>query len=217
MFFGRQAEPLRLGASGDYQRVSMIFPAAIALQHERPARQVDLGNMVPDHLRADMLGLGLHLVHQPRALDDIAEARVVFGGGCGGQLAAGLDSLDDNRVKAGAGGINSGGIAGGAGAKDDQAAGNDVAHRRQLVTTRQSGNGPEKAKAGRLASGRPPTECYGRPGSHGACCVAAALAGPIAGAAAADAPVAEAVHPWRTSEIWAVRRRQLMATTRPRS
>ena len=76
-----------------------------------------------------MLGLGLHLLHQPGALDDVAEAGIIFDVGGGGQLAAGLDALDDDRLKTGAGGIDGGGIAGGAGAEDDQAAGNDVAHR----------------------------------------------------------------------------------------
>ena len=42
MLFGRQAEPLGLGAGRDHQRVGKIFAAAVAAQPERPARQVDL-------------------------------------------------------------------------------------------------------------------------------------------------------------------------------
>ena len=142
MLFGRQAEPLGLGAGGDDQRVGMIFGAAVALQHERAARQVDLDDMVPDHLGADMLGLGLHLLHQPRALDDVAEAGIIFDVGGGGQLAAGLDALDDDRRQAGAGGVNGGGQAGRAGAEDEQAGGNDVGHGAHLRALPRGGNGP---------------------------------------------------------------------------
>ena len=90
----------------------MYIRAAVARQPERPARQIDRGDMVPDDLGPDMLGLGLHLLHQPRALDDVAEAGIIFDVGGGGQLAAGLDALDDDRVQAGARGIDGGGVAG---------------------------------------------------------------------------------------------------------
>ena len=40
----------------------------------------------------DVLGLGLHLLHQPGALDDVGEARIVLDVGGDGQLAAGLDA-----------------------------------------------------------------------------------------------------------------------------
>ena len=67
--------------------------------------------MVPDDLGADMLGLGLHLLHQPGALDDVAEARIIFDIGGGGELAARLDALDDDRAQARARGIDGGGAA----------------------------------------------------------------------------------------------------------
>ena len=87
-----------------------------------PAREVDRADVIPDDLGADMLGLGLHFLHQPRALDDVAKAGIIFDVGRGGQLAARLDALDDDRRQAGAGGIDGGGIAGRAGTEDDQAA-----------------------------------------------------------------------------------------------
>ena len=48
-------------------------------------------------LRADMLGLLLHLLHQPGALDDVGEAGIILDVGGDGELAAGLDALDDDR------------------------------------------------------------------------------------------------------------------------
>ena len=109
----------------------MIF-AAVALEHERAARKVDLVDVVPDHPRADMLGLGLHFLHQPRALDDVAEAGVIFDVGRRGQLAAGLDALDDDRRKPGARGVDRGGKAGGTRTEDEEASGYDIAHARPL-------------------------------------------------------------------------------------
>ena len=78
--------------------------------------------MVPDDLGPDMLGLGLHLLHQPGTLDDVAEARIIFDVGRGGQLAAGLDALDHHRAKARARGVDGGGVARGPGAEDGQRA-----------------------------------------------------------------------------------------------
>jgi hypothetical protein len=70
-----------------------------------------------------MFGLGLHLLHQPGALDDVGEARIVFHVGGDGQLAAGLDALDQHRVEQGARGVDGGGVAGGARAHDEAADG----------------------------------------------------------------------------------------------
>ena len=111
---------LRLGAGGDHQRIGEILRAAVAGQPERAARQVDAADMVPDHLGADMLGLRLHFLHQPGALDDLAEAGIILDVGRGGELAAGLDALDDDRRKAGARGVDGGGQAGRAGAEHGQ-------------------------------------------------------------------------------------------------
>ena len=66
-----------------------------------------------------MLGLLLHLLHQPGALDDVGEAGIVLHIGGDGELAAGLDALDQDRLQHGAGGIDRGRIAGRAGADDD--------------------------------------------------------------------------------------------------
>jgi hypothetical protein len=65
MLLGRQVQPFGLGSGRDHQRVAFVDVAAVALQPERPLGQVDLDDLVPHHGRADMLGLGLHLLHQP--------------------------------------------------------------------------------------------------------------------------------------------------------
>ena len=67
-----------------------------------------------------MLGLLLHLLHQPGALDDVGEARIVLDVGGDGELAARLDALDQDRLQHGARGIDRGGVAGRAGADDDK-------------------------------------------------------------------------------------------------
>ena len=49
-----------------------------------------------------MLGLLLHLFHQPRALDDIGKTGVVLDVGSDGHLPAGLHARDQNRLEASA-------------------------------------------------------------------------------------------------------------------
>jgi hypothetical protein len=96
--FAGHAEPLGLRTGGDHQHVADVLVAAVADRAERRAvGEVDLDDRVPHGARADVLGLGLHLLHQPRALDHVAEARVVLDVGGDGQLAAGLDALDHDR------------------------------------------------------------------------------------------------------------------------
>ena len=65
-----------------------------------------------------MLGLGLHLLHQPGTLDHVGEARIVLDVGGDGQLPARLQALDQDRLQVGARGIDRGGVAGRAGADD---------------------------------------------------------------------------------------------------
>ncbi len=66
-----------------------------------------------------MIGLLLHLLHQPGALDDVGEARIVLDIGGDGELAARLDALDQHRLEHGARGIDRGRVARRAGANDD--------------------------------------------------------------------------------------------------
>ena len=64
-------------------------------------------------------GLLRHLLHQPGALDDVGEARIVLDVGRDGELAAGLDALDQDRLEHGAGGVDRRRIAGRARPDDD--------------------------------------------------------------------------------------------------
>ena len=96
----------------------MKHVAGIALQPERPLRQVDVVDMVVDDPGADMLGLLLHLLHQPGTLDDVRVAGIILDVGGDGELAAGLDALDQHRLEHGARGIDRGGVSGRAGPDD---------------------------------------------------------------------------------------------------
>ena len=113
LLLGGQIEPARLCAGRHDQRVGDDHIAGVAFEPERALRQVGFVNVVVDDARADMLGLLLHLFHQPGALDDVGKARIVLDVGGDGELAAGLDALDQDRLQHGARGIDRGGVAGG--------------------------------------------------------------------------------------------------------
>ena len=118
LFRGR-AEPARLRAGGENDGFGEIDVAAVAGQAERPLPEFKLGDEIGDDLGADMGGLLLHLLHQPRALDHVGKARIVLHVGGDGELAAGLDALDQNRFEHRARGVDRGGVAGRAGTDDD--------------------------------------------------------------------------------------------------
>src|SRR3546814_1748476 len=67
-----------------------------------------------------MLGLSLHFLHQPRALDDVTEAGIIFDIGRDGKLHAGLQSLHDDGRQPGARAIDGGGKPGRAGARSEE-------------------------------------------------------------------------------------------------
>ena len=110
--FGGQIEPARLRAGRDDERVGEIDVAGIADQLEGPLRQFHLVHVVGDDAGADMLGLRLHLLHQPGSLDDVGEAGIVLDVGGDRELAAGLHALNQDRLQHGARGIDGGGVAG---------------------------------------------------------------------------------------------------------
>ncbi len=118
----RQTEPARLGAGGEDQGVADIDVARIAARHKRPPREIDRLNQVDDNPGPDMLGLLLHLLHQPRALDHLGEARVILDIGRDRQLASGLQPGDQQRFEIGARRINRCSVARRAGADDQDLA-----------------------------------------------------------------------------------------------
>ena len=85
----RQIEPARLRAGREDQRVGEVDVAGIAVEPERPPREIDLVDVVGDELGADMGRLLLHLLHEPGALDDVGKARIILDVGGDGELAAG--------------------------------------------------------------------------------------------------------------------------------
>src|ERR1700737_2078732 len=96
---GRQVEPARLRAGGHDYTFCEINVARIADQFEWPPTELDLRYVVVNDLGADVLGLGLHLLHQPGALDNAGEAGIVLDIGGDGELAAGLGPLDNDRLQ----------------------------------------------------------------------------------------------------------------------
>jgi DNA-binding Lrp family transcriptional regulator len=113
-----QAEPLRLRARGQHDGIGEIDGAAIALGAERAGGEVEPRDVVEDDLATDGAGVRLHLHHQLGALDHLLADPVLDIGG-DGELTARLDALNDDRLQHGARGVDSRGVAGGAG-PDDQ-------------------------------------------------------------------------------------------------
>ena len=73
---------------------------------------------VMDDMRADVTRLGLHLLHEPRALDDVGKAWIVLHIGRNHQLSAGLKPRDQRRRQVRSGGIDGRRVAGRTGADD---------------------------------------------------------------------------------------------------
>jgi hypothetical protein len=78
---------------------------------ERSPAEIDGIDVIGDEPGAHVGRLLLHLLHQPGALDDIGKARIVLDIGGDRELAARLDSLNQDRLQHGARGIDGGGIA----------------------------------------------------------------------------------------------------------
>jgi hypothetical protein len=75
-----------------------------------------------------------HLLHQPGTLDDVGKTRIVLDVGGDGELAAGLDTLDQHRFEHCAGGVDRRGVAGRAGADDDDLGVDGGRHRGRSVS-----------------------------------------------------------------------------------
>ena len=85
----RHAEPARLRAGRDDHGVAEVAIARIAGREERAPAEIERDDLVEDDAGADMLGLALHLLHQPGSLDDVGKTGVVLDIGRDRQLAPG--------------------------------------------------------------------------------------------------------------------------------
>src|SRR3546814_1223395 len=115
------------------QRVADRDGGAVANEAERAARQIGLDDGVEHHLRADMLGLLLHLLHQPGSLDNVREARIIFHIGGDHQLPARLQPLHHERRHASAPAIDGGGQSCRPGPQDQPAGGMGSGHLRKFL------------------------------------------------------------------------------------
>ncbi len=140
--FAGQIEPARLRAGRKDQRVGEIDIAGIAIEPERAARQIELVDVVGDHPGADMGRLLLHLLHEPGALDHVGKARIVFDVGGDGELAARRDTLDQDRIEHGAGGIDRRRVAGRPGSDDHDLGVSGIRHRPISINAAGRGDWP---------------------------------------------------------------------------
>ena len=84
--------------------------------------------MVKHHRGFEALHMGLHLLHQLRALQFRVATGPVLDFGGGGELPALLHARDHHWLQVGPRGVDGGGITRGAGAQNDQGVVLDVAH-----------------------------------------------------------------------------------------
>src|SRR3546814_15464858 len=93
------------------------------------------------------------LFRSPGALDDVREARIILDVGRDCELPPGLNALHHDRGEAGAGAIDGGGEAGGAGTEDEHAGGVGSGHARlsrkdEVVRPRRDRKGVGEGKRG---------------------------------------------------------------------
>jgi hypothetical protein len=132
-FLRRNAEPARLRAGGEDDGVRHIDVAGIADEAERTLAELELGHQIGDDLGADMGRLLLHLLHQPGALDHVGEAGIVLDVGGDGELSAGLNPLDQDRIEHRACRIDGGGVSRGSRTDNDDFGVNGLGHYRDFL------------------------------------------------------------------------------------
>ena len=118
--FRGQAEVARRRAGRDDQRVAGVF-AAVADEADRPLVEVRRVDVVEDELGVEALGVLLEARHQVGPLHAVGVRRPVVDVGGRHQLAALRETGDQHGLQIGARRVYCGGVAGGAGAQDDQA------------------------------------------------------------------------------------------------
>ena len=105
---------------GEHHGMRLVHRAAAERHRLRPTGQVERGDVVVEHLGAELLGLLLHLRHEVGAHDALGEAGEVLHLGGVHQFAAGFDRARDQQgLKVRARRVDRGGESRGAGADDD--------------------------------------------------------------------------------------------------
>ena len=127
LLFGGQAQIAGTGPGGDDQRITSVG-AVVPLERERALAQLDLVDMVEQHLSLETLGVFAHALHQLRPLHPGVVAGPVVDVGGGGQLPPRLHAGDQQRLEIGACRIDGRGVARRAGSQDDQTFVTRVAH-----------------------------------------------------------------------------------------
>ncbi len=107
---GWQAKLARGRACRDDDRLGAILVVADE-DRERPLGEVDARDVVSDELGAEALGLAAELGHHLRAEHAVRIAGIVLDVARDHELAAPLESLDDERLEVGAGSVERGGVA----------------------------------------------------------------------------------------------------------
>ena len=115
-----QSEVLGRRAGGDDQGVAGVA-GRVAAQRERALREIDLVDVVEHDLGVEALGVLEEALHQVGAHDAVDVGRPVVDVGRRHQLAALGDAGDQHRLQVGARGVDRGGVAGRAGAEDEDA------------------------------------------------------------------------------------------------
>ncbi len=133
-----------------------VYSPALVVTLKGCDAQVDGGDGLGLDHRAETLGLGLELLHQLGPLDPVGEAGVVLDLGGDGQLAARLLALEQEVGDVGAAEVQAGGVAGGAGADDDDLEVLVLAHFRacSLVAVRADGRRVSKSVLHTLRNSR---------------------------------------------------------------
>ena len=127
-FLGRQAEVLG-GSAGRHDQGVAGVDGLVAFEAQRAAAQVHAGDVVVDELGAVLLHMGLHPLHEIRALQAVVIARPVVHIRGGRELAAHFDAGDQRRLEIGPRCVERRRAAGRPGTEHDQAAVDFSGHR----------------------------------------------------------------------------------------
>ncbi len=119
-FFRGQPEVARRGTGGDDEGVAGVA-AGIAREPEGALREVGGADVVAHEARSKARGVRFQARHQVGAEHALRVARPVVHLGSGHQLAAFFQTGKQHGREVGAGGVDGGGVAGGAGAEDEDA------------------------------------------------------------------------------------------------